>query len=450
MDLNRYDVFVYQQQEKQGYQNIDDSLKRLILDAVSEVKPGDHVVIKPNLVRQCSLKTSKWEHVITNPLLIKAVLEAVILRLDNSGHIFVLDAPQEDSNFKMILKNTNLLRIIQEVQKQTEVCIECVDIRTEEKKSCNGVIVKRKKQDGDPNGYVKVDLGNSSSFCNKRNKDYYGADYNQEHAKTYHNSKNTSYIVSKSVLLSDVYINMPKLKTHKIGGMTCCLKNAIGIIGEKNCIPHHTLGTPETDGDAYPFVNAKTTTDKKIRGIAMDILRKDIPVVGYLIAFAKKIVTPFVGKPLEVVRNGHWYGNDTLWRAILDLNKILVYSDENGIMHNKPKRKCISIIDAIVAGEKNGPMSPEPKVCGMVGIAFSPLLGDVVMSRLMGFDYKKIPSINNGFGLTNYTLNNEVIPDNISVGSNNPNWNKKLGNINKNDCFAFNAAFGWENHIELD
>jgi len=95
-------------------------------------------------------------------------------------------------------------------------------------------------------------------------------------------------------------------------------------------------------------------------------------------------------------------------------------------------------------------MSPEPKVCGMVGIAFSPLLGDVVMSRLMGFDYKKIPSINNGFGLTNYTLNNEVIPDNISVGSNNPNWNKKLGNINKNDCFAFNAAFGWENHIELD
>ncbi|MFR2502050.1 MAG: hypothetical protein ACLS85_06175 [Coprobacillus cateniformis] len=133
MDLNRYDVFVYQQQEKQGYQNIDDSLKRLILDAVSEVKPGDHVVIKPNLVRQCSLKTSKWEHVITNPLLIKAVLEAVILRLDNSGHIFVLDAPQEDSNFKMILKNTNLLRIIQEVQKQTEVCIECVDIRTEEK-----------------------------------------------------------------------------------------------------------------------------------------------------------------------------------------------------------------------------------------------------------------------------------------------------------------------------
>ncbi|MDU4974033.1 MAG: hypothetical protein E6X19_15130, partial [Hungatella hathewayi] len=67
-----------------------------------------------------------------------------------------------------------------------------------------------------------------------------------------------------------------------------------------------------------------------------------------------------------------------------------------------------------------------------------------------GFDYKKIPSINNGFGLTNYTLNNEVIPDNISVGSNNPNWNKKLGNINKNDCFAFNAAFGWENHIELD
>ena len=107
--------------------------------------------------------------------------------------------------------------------------------------------------------------------------------------------------------------------------MTCCLKNAIGIIGEKNCIPHHTLGTPETDGDAYPFVNAKTTTDKKIRGIAMDILRKDIPVVGYLIAFAKKIVTPFVGKPLEVVRNGHWYGSDTVWGAILDLNKILVY-----------------------------------------------------------------------------------------------------------------------------
>ena len=447
--MKKENVYVYcQDKEKIGYDHIDEKCFEIINEAVSMVEPGNKVVIKPNLVRQSSLESNEWIQIITNPSLIREVLCAVINKMDNKGEIIILDGPQEDSDYEKIIRNLGLKKIVKELQEKTRVIISFVDIRIERKKTCNGIIVKRIKQPGDPKGYVKVDLAGNSSFADKENKDYYGADYDRNAAREYHNDMNNSYIISGSVLDCDVYINMPKWKTHKIGGMTCCLKNTVGIIGVKNCIPHHTLGSPQTNGDAYPEINDKIKTENRLKLFAHRLLNNNIPFVGYAVALGKYLMGPFLGKPMQTIRSGHWYGNDTLWRAILDLNKILIYADKNGIMHDEPQRKYVSVIDGIIAGEKNGPMMAKPKKCGVVAIAYSPLLGDTVMAVLMGFDYNRIPYIREGYKLKQYALNDGVSAEGIEICSNEEKWNKKIIEIKEKDVFHFEPAFGWRGHIE--
>jgi len=36
----------------------------------------------------------------------------------------------------------------------------------------------------------------------------------------------------------------------------------------------------------------------------------------------------------DYIREGSWYGNDTLWRSILDLNRIVLYVDKYSKMIN--------------------------------------------------------------------------------------------------------------------
>ena len=445
-------VHVYRNKTSK-YEVIDMECISMIKDALSVVQPGDKVVIKPNFVRQCSLESKEWEAVITNPVLIRETITACLENLskegNESGEIIILDAPQEDSDFKAIVKNIGLAQIVDEIQKTTSIPIHFYDIRIERKITCNGIIVRRIKQVGDPKGYKTVEMGQESCYANKENKDYYGADYDRSEAKKYHNEKSNSYVISGSVLDCDVFINMPKWKTHKIGGMTCCLKNAIGIIGVKNCIPHHTLGSPETKGDAYPEMNQKAKTETNLKKFAHKILSMKLPVVGYLVAGAKYALSPLQGKPMQTIRSGHWYGNDTLWRSILDLNRIIFYADKNGIMQNTQQRKYVAIIDGIIAGEKNGPMMPIAKKCGIVAVAFSPVVGDMAMSRLMGFDYKKIPSIYQGFSLRRYRIDGGIDEVEAEIESNVKSWNDRIVQIPLNETFCFEPAYGWERHIEL-
>ena len=76
MDTNH--VYLYQQPKTSiGYDVLGEECKKKKKMAVEIVKPGNKVVIKPNFVRQCSLESKEWIHVITNPILIREVLYAV-------------------------------------------------------------------------------------------------------------------------------------------------------------------------------------------------------------------------------------------------------------------------------------------------------------------------------------------------------------------------------------
>lgn len=414
------------------------------------IVPGERVVIKPNWVKESHLyKPNEWEYVITHPEVIKLVLEKVIQLLNGNGEIYIVEAPQTDSDYDEIIRRIGLQKLVAELQKTTTVKIVYFDLREERWYYKQGIIVNRKKLKGDPNGYIEVNLKDTSEFYSKANRDYYGADYDMDETRRYHNEQDNIYVISKTVLSADVFINIPKLKTHKLAGITCCLKNLVGTCVIKNSLPHHTLGSPETGGDKFPYASKKHDKENMLKGIALKLLKQKKPFINYPFILIKKLAGYVLGSPQsDVIRNGAWYGNDTIWRTILDLNKILFYTDKNGKICDKPQRKYFAVVDGIIAGEGKGPMEPDPKPIGVLLAGLNPVYIDTVAAALMGFDFRAIPSILNGYKIGRYSLTSQWIKSEDIIVHSNEGWTKNITDIKIDECMKFRPHPGWEKHIE--
>jgi len=94
--------------------------------------------------------------------------------------------------------------------------------------------------------------------------------------------------------------------------------------------------------------------------------------------------------------SGSWYGNDSIWRMVYDLNLVLLFGKpEGGPLSDTAQRRVVSILDAGVAGEGNGPLQALPVQVGIVAVSENPFLIDFAMARMMGFDWRKIPLLSN-------------------------------------------------------
>ena len=154
-----------------------------------------------------------------------------------------------------------------------------------------------------------------------------------------------------------------------------------------------------------------------------------------------------------------WYGNDTLWRSILDINHMVYYTDKHGRMKNVPQRKVINIGDMIVCGDHEGPLHPSYKKVGGILFADNPVLFDLLVVRLMGFDWHKFPTLVNA--VRDKKLNYDFFPseesdvsaidinkiDEISIMSNDERFNKKIKDVYDNDLFHFVPTNGWKEYL---
>lgn len=87
------------------------------------------------------------------------------------------------------------------------------------------------------------------------------------------------------------------------------------------------------------------------------------------------------------------FGNDILWRELANIQRAVIYW-KNGEMKPAPQRKMLCILDAVCAGD--GPHGKGPKVqVGYVLASVDPIAVDAVGSRLMRYDFRSIPVINN-------------------------------------------------------
>ena len=98
--------------------------------------------------------------------------------------------------------------------------------------------------------------------------------------------------------------------------------------------------------------------------------------------------------------DGSWEGNQTLWRTILDLDKILFFADKDGEIRDTPQRRYLTLVDGIVAGEGKGPLGATPVEAGLLVGGFDPALVDVAAARAMGLDPEKIVMIREALGGT--------------------------------------------------
>jgi len=428
---------------------VNDTLTALQLPE-SFIQPGDRIVLKPNWIKEHDERfpgPSHWQHVITHPSVIEATVRWSAEHLAGTGTILICDAPQTDSSFARIREYCQLDDMVGRCRRDfPSLEIELLDLRPEEWQAIDGVTVAKRKLSGDPLGTTHVRLNDASEFVGHDGEGrLYGASFDMNETNAVHRGLRHEYLLCRTPMDADVFINLPKLKTHKKVGVTCALKNLVGINANKNWLPHHTEGTPGDGGDQFPSPTLKARLEHRWMGTAKRWL-KNRPRLSHAFVPVKRVARLYFGDTQQVVRSGNWAGTDTCWRMVLDLNKCLFFFDCNGAPRRKPLR-YLAVVDGIVGGEGNGPMAPDPKPCGVILAGTHPAAVDCVAATIMGFDWRKIRLLRHSFGMRELNFV-DFAPAELEVVSNRAAWRGALNAMR--DTFSFRPHFGWVGAIEAD
>jgi uncharacterized protein (DUF362 family) len=416
------------------------------------IQPGETVLLKPNMVHQRHPRDPDgWRYTITHGSVIRAVADYVWKAIGPSGKIIVGDAPQTDASFSAMVRLLGL-DSIRDLYLARGLNFEVVDLRQEEWDTRGDVVVKRRTLPSHQYGSVAFDLGQASEFVDHGGAGhYYGADYDSRALNRHHSNGRHEYLISGCAINCDVVFSVPKLKTHKKAGITASLKNLVGLNADKNWLPHHTEGDPQNGGDEHPNPDLKHRAERKVAS-AVRGLSYRVPVIGpWVHRMARGVGKPVFGNTDSTIRSGNWFGNDTVWRMCLDLNKIVFYGNADGSLREpgpENRKRHYVLVDGILAGQGNGPLDPDPVRAGMVLFGVHPPSVDAACAYLMGFDPGRIPIVGRAFQCRRFFLSAFHWHD-VLLRSNCASWDCKLTDIPPGKTFHFEPHFGWKGHIEL-
>lgn len=415
------------------------------------ISPGQTVLLKPNMVNQWHPRDRNGsEYVITHGSVVRAVADYVWKALDGRGRVIVADAPETYASFTEVARIMGLNEI-RDFYRAQQLDFELLDLRQEEWVERDGVVVERRRIGGDPSGCIAFDLADRSEFVGHGGAGrYYGADYDTAEVNRHHTGGRHEYLIAASAIRCDVIVSLPKLKTHRKAGITVSLKNLVGVNGEKNWLPHHTEGDPSKGGDEHPAPDAKHRTERALLSYVR-WLSVRVPVVGpWVHRQARRIGRRIFGDTEEVIRGGNWWGNDTIWRMCLDLNKIILYGNPDGTLRPETpenRKPHLVMVDAVIAGQGRGPTNPDPVAAGLLVFGAHPPSVDATCAYLMGFDPDRIPIVRQAFRCRRYPLAEWTWPE-VQVVSNRPEWTDRLSLIPPETTFRFEPHYGWRGAIE--
>lgn len=378
------------------------------------VKPGDKVVIKPNLV----LDADNQEAVTTHASVIRPIVDYVWKALNGIGSIVICDAPVEYADFDRVAKRSGLQEMVQALNGRG-YAIGLIDLRARKTITKNNVAIREFDDHEKSENAVGVDLRDTSFFAEenvKQDRLAYG-DYGSDQTRKNHHPGCHRYRIARLILEADAVICVPKLKTHKKAGITCCLKNIVGINVDKDCLPHYTSGPANCGGDEFPALPVWRIpilyAYKAARSLLLGHLRRYTAkgisaAAGLLSKFRFKIDAQSpVGKADTAQRvyqlvtgtdyGGSWSGNETIWRMILDLNRIFRFADADGNIRAEKNRKVFYLVDGFISGVKDGPLTPHVMKPGIVAAGFNAALVDQAIIELAGIDAGKIPLYREAF-----------------------------------------------------
>lgn len=136
--------------------------------------------------------------------------------------------------------------------------------------------------------------------------------------------------IANSALDADLIVGLPKLKTHAKTGFTCCRKLFVGIIGEKEWLPHYSVG--------------------------VDRFSRQTGFVDRFKNYVSRFPVPFTDATAGIrwgrnpIQGGAVPGNKTLETTVNRINDVLD-------RHAPP---IFNIVDAVIAGQGHGPLSCTP------------------------------------------------------------------------------------------
>lgn len=388
---------------------------KTIASLLADYKYKRLIVIKPNWIQEAiEDRHETWEPLITCPELVLVIVNCLARMTVGEATICICDAPHTYANFEAIMTRGGFAtRYKQTAVKYPNIQFELIDLRREVWTRKEGVVVDRAPNCEDPRGYTRVNLGKDSLFYEHPGEGrYYGADYDASVVNKHHHDQIQEYLIAGTPMACDLFINIPKMKTHKKTGITCCLKNLVGINGDKNWLPHHTEGCPSNGGDEYPVSSHANRFEARFKRFGKR-LALSMPGLGtWLYRKMRKAGKKVLGDSDSVVRNGNWAGNDTCWRMALDLNRALLYANSDGTWRDQFKPKAyLAIVDGIIGGEGNGPLCPDPVESNVIVTGTNPAEVDAVVARLMGFDPNKIPLIKHAFDPHRWPITTTAMAD---------------------------------------
>lgn len=325
------------------------------------IRKGDTVVIKPNWGTQYLFPKP-----VTHPSVVVPVIEYAVKA--GAAKIILIEGPMtlyRSQKYFWGPAFVNAFGLVKELQKRYPD-------------------VEFRFQDANGDQFLWVELGDATTF-----RDVYGipdldhdghtgfvhdlffdvSDANGYNPEKY---KLGIYAIAKSYLEGDVFIGVPKLKTHGWTGITAALKNLMGL----------NLRTTSH------FLKQEVWEEfEKMPDFAMyrESPIRDVPHYSRASWNGKG----FVNRKLI------GYENDILWRSLCDLNKLIRYADKNGKMQPTIQRRYAVVVDAIIGTDRGGPVSPSTVETNAIVAGFDPVAVDAACLRIMNWNYKKIRLVNN-------------------------------------------------------
>jgi hypothetical protein len=351
----------------------------------SEIK-GKSILVKPNWVKQSQKPTDEY-CLRTNENLI---LETLSYLCGFSPKKIILgDAPIQGCDWTKMLP-VSFIDEVNSLSSKYNVLIKIKDFRRTVFSTSKNEISRERVSLKD---YVIFDLGKKSflePITNDGKNRFRVTCYNPDELAKSHHKGVHKYCIAKDVFDSDIILSMPKIKTHQKAGITNAMKILVGVNGDKDFLPHHRIGAKEYGGDCYPGKSilrsmSEWFIDNANRHIG-SVLYKPLCHVSSLLW---KLSRPNSAQNL----GAGWYGNDTVWRMVMDLNKIVTYGKADGTIANAPIRKVYSLCDGIIAGQGNGPLNPEPLPLGVLAASNDSYWVDIIAGHLLSMQIDRIPNL---------------------------------------------------------
>ena len=346
---------------------------------------GKKVLLKPNLVWEWH-KPEDEICLCTHESIILEVLEFFLRRSPKS--VVVGDAPIQACKWDEVLTE-NFHKEFKALQDKYNIPLKLVDFR---RVTFDIRTNKLTEERSSMNDYLIFDLGKKSYLeeVTSDKNEMRVTDYDPDRMGVAHRKGVHKYCIRKDVLDSEIVVTIPKTKTHRMAGITNSLKILVGINGDKDYLPHHRLGPVSVGGDCYKDNSILRRTSEWVIDMAN---RKRGSFLYHPLYYTARILWELSRPNKETNMMGGWWGNDTVWRMIMDLNLIALYGRPDGTLADEPQRVMYTLCDSIIGGQGEGPLLPTPLALGTLTFSNDPYLSDEVAGHLFRLNLDRIPTL---------------------------------------------------------